>query len=385
MRIGLFSWESMHSVTVGGVSPHVSSLAEGLAKMGHEVHVFTRSGWMRSYDKIDGVHYQRVSFDYAGDIIREMNAMCNAMADRFYAVERLFGKFDVLHVHDWHPVRALLNVKTHRGTPFVMTFHSTEYGRGGNQTASSIVGKEIAHIEWMAGFESSGLITVSEHMRHELKKVYEIPMEKVTAIPNGVTEVEVLNDLDSIKSKFRYNLHKGRDMVLFLGRIAWQKGPDILLRAAELAKRNGKRADYVFAGWGDMLESCKILARELGIADDCRFLGYVSDEEKTEVYNICDIYAMPSRNEPFGITALEAWSVEKPVMATKAVGYIDHGLDGYRSEIDHRDFAVYLEKMLGDKQMGQKMGKVGKKRINAEFDWGGICEKTVEVYRKCLR
>jgi len=127
MRIGMFSWESLYSIKVGGVAPHVSELSEALARRGHELHIFTRRGDFESYDRINGVHYQRVDSDSSGDILAQMDRMCDALYDRFCAVKNIFGSFDILHGHDWHPVLALSRIKKDFSLPFVLTMHSTEW------------------------------------------------------------------------------------------------------------------------------------------------------------------------------------------------------------------------------------------------------------------
>lgn len=103
MRIGMFSWESLYSIKVGGIAPHVSELSEALAKRCHEVHVFTRRGDFDAYDRINEVHYQRADFDKSESIIEEMDKMSVAMFERFLKTQKIFGKFDILHGHDWHP------------------------------------------------------------------------------------------------------------------------------------------------------------------------------------------------------------------------------------------------------------------------------------------
>ena len=64
-------------------------------------------GTLIAYDCINGVNYQRVNSDSAGDLIYQMDSMCDALYDRFLAVQKIFGKFDIMHGHDWHPVPAL--------------------------------------------------------------------------------------------------------------------------------------------------------------------------------------------------------------------------------------------------------------------------------------
>ena len=117
MRIGMFSWESLYSVKVGGIAPHVSELSEALAERGHEVHVFTRRGDFDAYDRINGVHYQRVDFDKSGSLIEQMDRMSVAMYERFLKTQNVFGKFDIVHGHDWHPVPALNLIKRIRPFP----------------------------------------------------------------------------------------------------------------------------------------------------------------------------------------------------------------------------------------------------------------------------
>ncbi len=85
LRIGMFAWESMHSVRVGGIAPHVTDISEILADK-NEVHIFTRIGDRSEYEKIDGVHYERCAHDQSGGIIDQMNVICEAMVNRFHEV-----------------------------------------------------------------------------------------------------------------------------------------------------------------------------------------------------------------------------------------------------------------------------------------------------------
>ncbi|MEZ5336236.1 MAG: glycosyltransferase family 4 protein [Methanolobus sp.] len=186
MRIGMFSWESLHSAKVGGLAPHVTELSEHLAKMGHEVHIFTRSAWYRDYDEINGVHYQRCSFDESGDILEQMDKMCDAMYERFRHVSEQFGEFDIIHGHDWHPVNVLNRIKYEHSKPYVMTYHSTEWGRNGNVSVNSSTAREVSYREWLGGYESSEVIITSENFKREVQDIYHIPDYKISIIPNGI-------------------------------------------------------------------------------------------------------------------------------------------------------------------------------------------------------
>ena len=134
MRIAIFSWESMHSICVGGVGVHVTELACGLERKGNEVHVFTRAGnpdqaW---YERIDGVHYHRCHFNQSPDFVEEINNMCRSFVDAFFQTESVTGPFDVIHSHDWLASNAMVWIKQVRPSKAIFTMHSTEYGRCGN-------------------------------------------------------------------------------------------------------------------------------------------------------------------------------------------------------------------------------------------------------------
>ena len=88
MRVAMFSWESLHSISIGGLGVHVTELAAGLERRGHEIHVFTRRGPDQShYDRIDGVHYHRIDHGIDYNFV-EVWTGCKAMAHRFYEVTK---------------------------------------------------------------------------------------------------------------------------------------------------------------------------------------------------------------------------------------------------------------------------------------------------------
>src|SRR5205823_3651060 len=133
MRIAMLSWESLHSIAVGGVAAHVSELAAALERKGHEVHVFTRlAQGLAAYERIHGVHYHRCAMRLTPDFVDEVNDMCRSFVDQVFRVEDVVGAFDVVHAHDWLAVNAMIWIKQGRGRRGVLTMHSTDFGRSGN-------------------------------------------------------------------------------------------------------------------------------------------------------------------------------------------------------------------------------------------------------------
>jgi len=379
----MFSWESLYSIKVGGVAPHVSEISEALAKRGHEVHIFTRRGDFESYDRINGVHYQRADVDSSGDVLDQMNRMCEALYDRFEAVQKLFGRFDVVHGHDWHPVLALNRIKQDYGLPFLLTMHSTEWGRNGNQFGYGI-SQEISHREWLGCYEASKVIVTTRRMVDELMWIYSLPEEKIRIIPNGIVTGKLRRDLDAGRVKEKYGIHPMAPLVLFCGRMSIQKGPDILVEAVPRILRERPDARFVFMGEGGMREECEWRARDLGVGDACHFLGYTPSSEKQDLINACDIMCVPSRNEPFGVVVLEAWDACKPVVATEAVSIIKNFEDGLLAYVQPESIAWCVNRLLGNPEEMTKIAKAGCSRIDAEFSWERIAKKTEDVYHEAL-
>lgn len=381
IRIGMFSWESLYSIRVGGISPHVSELSEALADKGHEVHLFTR-GPENNDEIIGGVHYHRIACDRSGGIVEQMNRMCDAMYCRFLDVREEAGKFDVLHGHDWHPINVLCRIKAQFGLPFVLTFHSTEWGRNGNLHGDWWEAKEIAHREWLGGYEASDVITTSTVLREEIKHIYNIPDYKLWEIPNGINVGKIKRELDPGAIKRNYGIHPCLPVVLFTGRMSYQKGPDLLVEAAAkvLKKRD---AQFVLIGEGDMRVQCENQAQRLGIGNSCNFLGYAPDNTVIDWFNACDLVCVPSRNEPFGIVVLEAWDAKKPVVASDAVALVENFRTGIIAHKEPSSIAWglnYVLEGLGRNRMGEK----GYELLKQKYNWETIADKTLEVYEKVI-
>lgn len=388
MRIGMFSWESLYSIPVGGVAAVVSNLASALSSEGHEVHVFTRNaGSQKEHEEMnDGVWEHRCVFGGDPDFVQYMDNMCNAMVSCLNYVENKFGKFDILHGHDWHTVDAMINLKYSKGYRFVWTCHSTEWGRNGGNFNPSWFSRRITHREWLGGYESSSVLTVSETMKNEIMREYQIPDRKINVIHNGVNPEKFKRDVDPGRIKERYGIHPLDPVVLYVGRLAYQKGPDLLLEAIPEVLKRHQNAKFIFAGGGDMINHLKGRAWYLGVLDKVSIPGYVSNDELLDLFNMCDIVCIPSRNEPFGIITLEAWSAGKPVVATDIGGpseIIWNFVTGVKVYQTPDSIAWGINYLLDSPEGIGWMGKNCRVAVQ-EFTWNKIAKRTEEVYRKLL-
>lgn len=379
MRIAMFSWESLNAVKVGGLAPHVTELSEALALMGHEIHIFTRNKDMLPYEIINDVHYHRVYHALEGGIIQQMDSMCDAMYTAFVDASEIFGDFDLTHVHDWHPVNLVCRLKEEYSIPFVITYHSTEWGRNGNQHGNWWEAMEISHREWRGGYESSRVIATATIFKNEIQHLYQIPDEKISIVPNGIHENKMQMDVDPGKVKSEYGIHPYAPVVLFVGRMNYQKGPDLLVQAIPEVLASRWDAKFVIIGEGEMRPECERIANDLNIKDSCHFLGYVDESVKLKWMNACNLICVPSRNEPFGIVLLEAWDVSKNIVATNAISLIDNFKDGVIVYQKPESIAWGIKHVF-DNYTDDQLGKEGKKLIGTRYNWNNIAEMTVKVY-----
>jgi len=341
----------------------------------HEVHFFTRGdGPDRT---IGGVFYHFCQPEGEG-ILQYCRDMSRQILDKFRDADN--PPFDIIHFHDWHCSDALEELKE-RTT--VMSYHSTEYGRSGNNFGNSLEFLAIAAKEWRAGHTARHVTTVSNHTKTEIMWLYGIPERNITVIPNGIYPDTYFLPLDAGQVKKRYGIHPLAPLVLFIGRLVYQKGADLLVEAIPQVLKRRWDVQFIIAGKGDMRQELEERCRTLPV----RFTGYISDEEYRELLNACDLVVIPSRNEPFGLVLTEAWSAERCVVATDVGGLsenIDDFIDGIKVPVRADSLAWAISYIIEDPVRIRAMGLAGKRKVLSRFNWGEIGTKMERVYMNLI-
>lgn len=387
MRIALFSWESLHSISIGGLGVHVSELAAGLERRGHDIHVFTRrKSWQSTYDRIDGVHYHRIDHGVSENFVESMDWMCKAMAHRFHEVTSFVGKFELVHAHDWLTGNVLKYVSDGFGTPSILTMHSTEYGRDGNVLYDGFA-RWIRDTEAAACFHAKMIISVSGFLADELQRFYQVPHWKIHVVPNGVSYHHFNGFLEPGSVKARYGIAPMDPTIFAAGRMSVQKGMDLLVEAVPMVLGYFPSAKFIISGDGPEKDQVVNRANELGVNHAIRFLGSLSRGEYSELVRSVDIVAVPSRNEPFGIVALEAWAAGKPVVATTAGGpreYVWHDVNGFLVDANAGGLAHGIGSLLADHDHCRALGRNGRVAVEDKFNWNTVAGYTEGVYQAAL-
>ncbi len=384
MKIALLSWETLHSIPVGGIGTHVTELAAALERRGHEVHVFTRMGnGQAHYQLIHGVHYHRCPFALHPNFVDEVNNMCRSFVHYVIEAENFSGPFDVVHAHDWLAANAMIWIQQGRGRRGVLTVHSTEYGRCGNRFLNG-QSDRIRYQERAGTYWANRVIAVSGSLKRELQWMYEVPDWKVSVVYNGVNAHNYDGWVDPFEVKKRYWIGPMDPTVLFAGRLVYQKAPDLLLEAIPFILRYYPGAKFIFAGDGEMRKSAESRAHQLGVAHATRFIGFQANGCLVDLYKACDVVCVPSRNEPFGIVILESWSAGKPVVATINGGpeeFIWHNVNGLKVYANPNSIAWGLGTLFTNFEWARWMGHNGRVAAETAFSWDAIAERTLAVYQ----
>ena len=375
-KIAFFCWESLYAERVGGLANAATNLAETLVRQNHEVHYYTRG--QIPDQEINGVQYH-YCWPKGNNIVAYCNDMSRAMVSRFRTNDR-YGRFDFLHFHDWHPVQALHELKD---LNTILTFHSTEYGRNGNQTGDWWEFREISGKEWYGGLIAKRVTAVSATLKREVMDLYNVPEEKCEVIPNGIVPRAFRAAIDTGDVKAAYGIHPCAPLILFIGRLVYQKGPDIFIEALRKVCRHRSDAKVVVAGEGGMRQLLQERAKDLPV----NFVGYIPDSEYIQLLNAADIVVIPSRNEPFGLVLLEAWSAEKCVVASNVGGLsenIEGNVNGIKVAVDPDSLASGINTMLDEPWNAGALGMRGRNKVDRLFLWGPIVQRLTGTYTRVV-
>jgi glycosyltransferase involved in cell wall biosynthesis len=241
---------------------------------------------------------------YAGDLFGEVQRYA-ALAAEVARNEQ----FDVVHAHDWMTFPAGLVVAGLKGKPLIVHVHSTEFDRSGAN-----VDQRIYDIERRGMHGAIKVIAVSAMTKSIVVHQYGVDPSKVEVVYNAI-EING-NGFDEEK----YKIHKDEKIVLFLGRITMQKGPEYFLAAAKKVLEVMDNVKFVMAGSGDMIRRTIEMAASMGIGHKVLFTGFLRGGDVDKVFKMADLYVMPSVSEPFGIAPLEAMSHDVPVIISKQSG-----------------------------------------------------------------
>ena len=383
----MLTWEYPPRI-VGGIARVVHDLSKRLIKDGHEVTVVTyKDGDVPYYENDKGVEVYRVDNYMIHpnnfiDWILQLNFNMIAKATEIINKE---GKFDVIHAHDWLVGNAAKVLKNAFDIPLVSTIHATEAGR--NSGIHDETQRYINDTEWLLTYESTEVIVNSNYMKGHVQGLFGLPFDKINVIPNGIN----VNNFTGIDRDYDFRRQYAMDnekIILYVGRLVYEKGVQHLISAMPKILANYHDAKLVIAGKGGMLDELRAQAFNMGIADKVYFTGYLNSKQVQKMYKCADVAVFPSTYEPFGIVALEAMLAGVPTVVSDIGGLneiVEHRVDGMKSYAGNANsIADSVLSLLYDPQLAANVAKRARIKVKENFNWNKIAQDTHYIYEQAI-
>lgn len=277
-------------------------------------------------------------------------------------------EFDIIHAHDWITVPAAIRLKELTGKPLVLHVHSLETDRIGEQHDFSQ--NAVYELE-RKGMEAADLvIPVSEYTKRCAVKNYGIDPAKLMPVYNAINPAET----------FRIEKPGDEKLVVFLGRITYQKGPEFMIESATKLLTKYKKVKFAVAGTGDKLDLLKAMVAQRGLKDRFVFTGFLPTPAVRQLLAQADVYFMPSVSEPFGLSALEAAQFEVPVIVSTQSGVSEVLPNTLQADFWDTDrFANFLFALLNYEGLRRDLVTNTNKDLR-HLTWDDSARDVLEVY-----
>ncbi len=384
----------------GGQVVFVLELAKRFSRLGYRVDVVTRR--FENQPAIDRINRNlrvwRIPFggrefirkedmhDHIGDFVTNLLAQVQGGKRRY----------DVVNSHYWDAGWAGQRIAEELRIPHVHTPHSLgwwkreEMKEAGQEDDPRYRFEERINKEFLTYRNCDHVIATSYQQIDLLHEQYGIPRDHTTMIPPGIDESRYTpvqpTGLRAVREKLGYR----ETDVYCVGRAARNKGVDLLIRAHPHIRQLVPDARLMLAMGAnsdadqELIDEWKSLAGELGVGDHIRWLGYIDDDDMADHYRAAGVFALPSRYEPFGMTAVEAMACGTPAVLTifgglhDLVSFGDNAL--FADPQCPAEYAALTCMPLRYESLRERLSVEGARFARRQFGWTGIAKRTLAVF-----
>ncbi|GGZ83040.1 mannosylfructose-phosphate synthase [Algibacter mikhailovii] len=391
----------------GGQVVYVLELAERFSRLGKRVDLVTRQFEDQpEYDVVDeNYSIWRIPFGGKNFIRKEdmHEHLKKFVTNTLAAIKKENKKYDVVYSHYWDAGWAGQKIAEELGISHVHTPHSVgwwkQHTMGSDMDEKEMEKtyrfKERIRKEYFVYQMCNHIIATTLPQVDLLTKQYDVLPKNCTMIPPGIDENRFfpVPSKENDKIRVKYDIHPTD--ILTLGRMAHNKGYDLLIQALPTVFELCPEARLVAAIGSDNsnqddqgVKTLKKLATELGVMDKIKWKSYIADEDLANVYRSANIFAMPSRYEPFGMVAIEAMACGTPSVITVHGGLydlIDFGnqalfADPHRS----KEFGAMMAMPLLYPKMRNELSVEGARFARRNFGWTGIAKRMIQVFKSSI-
>jgi glycosyltransferase involved in cell wall biosynthesis len=275
--------------------------------------------------------------------------------------------FDIIYAHDWTAIPASKKLKELSKKPFVLHMHALDFDRSGKKSNS-----------WLFELEREGMhqadliIAVSEYHKKVMVKEYGISASKIKVIHHGIDELKP----SDYKPPFK------EDIVLFCGRLSLQKGAVTFIDIAEALVKKEDKIRFVVCGQGELMEEMIASAHEKGLMDKFHFTGHLPQKDVFAIMKTSQVMVMPSLSEPFGLSALEAVSLELPLVLSKNCGVAEVMTDVQTvATKDVEAYATAVREVLANKKQFLKTAKANAENVKKR-NWENVSSEILSALKQ---
>jgi mannosylfructose-phosphate synthase len=392
----------------GGQVVFVLEMAKRFARFGYQVDLVTRQFEDQPEEEPVQPNFRiwRVPFGGEAFIPKEdmHEVIDEGVTNLLQAVHNQGLHYDIVHSHYWDAGWAGMKVAEALGIPHVHTPHSVgswkrqqmlDRGHGSQAIERTYRFDERIHKERELYHKSNYIICTTEQQRQVLCEDYDVGFEKMTVIPAGIDDEKYTPSFASTPTVIREQFQFTDTDVYTVGRAAENKGIDLLIRAfpyvralvpaarLQLAVGSGNEQDR------QLIDQWHQLACDLGIADCTYWIGYIPDDRMADYYRAAGVFALPSRYEPFGMTAIEAMACGTPTVVTVhgglcgRINFGEHGL--YADPHDAQEFGTMLAMPIRYPRLRERLAVNGADLASSQFGWTGIAKRTLKVFHHVRR
>lgn len=390
------------SIDCGGQNVYVANLARELALAGYLVDVFTRRDAPTQKTQVAHGGKVRVVHVAAGPAHHVPKEQLLPYVGQFARFVTRFARrqpagYDIVHANFFMSGMVAQQLKQRLGIPFVITFHALGHVRRLAQGAADAFPSARMRIESLLMRQADRIIAECPQDRLDMEQLYGAAPERIREAPCGFDPEELWPEPQAA-ARAHLGIAPGRFVVLQLGRMVPRKGVDTVIQGlALLRERHGIDAELLVVG-GDHegangrdrpeLARLRLLARQLGIEAQVRFVGQQPRSALRHWFSAADVFATTPWYEPFGITPVEAMACARPVIGAEVGGIKSTVVDGVTGFLvpsrDPRALAARLAVLQADPALARRMGEEGLRRAYRHYTWRAVARQAAAIYAAVL-
>jgi glycosyltransferase involved in cell wall biosynthesis len=383
-----FVYDAVYPWVKGGAEVRIHELGRRLSLQGHDVHLFGIKWW----EGEDVIEYEGMTLHGVCKARELYVAGRRSISEALVFSVKLFPylrreKFDLIDVSVF-PYFSCFTVKlvsVLKRSPAIFTWHEVwddywyEYmGKAG--FFGKVIEKAVSKI-------SDNNIAVSDWTKKRLEALG-VPEEKIGVILNGI-DLKKISGIEPEGGMASFGLEGKIYDIIFAGRLIKEKNVDVLLKAVALLKADFQDIRCCIVGNGPEKEALVELSKKLEVSENVKFEGFLEYGALIGKIKASKVLVLPSSREGFGMVVIEAFACGVPVITVRekynaAQGLVEDGVDGLVVELEEREIAKALEKMI-EKNSGNRKASEAAFNKAKKYDWDEIFENIQLVYEDCIK